>query len=404
MEKTRIYKLDNGLEVLLRKEDGLHSIGVALATGYGTLYDETPGLAKLLQRAILYSKPDVTLAFREKGINPNAFVGLEAEYCGFNCQPESLGFALDRIYSLVSNTNFSKKRLEIESSGVIENNIVDMEEPEKAVEIKLQERMYRGSHFCISPVAENRGVLQLTPQDIRREAEKNYTAQNIVLTVYGAFDADKVIGKINKTFADMRPGANEGYESLPPPKRAPTKWIARGPVTQSKFAIGLYAPGGDPKTLKRPFFPAAMDCLVNTLTERLFAELRDRKSLVYSVMPLYYNERTFGELVISGGTPAQNRKAAVSGVLQELERLKNGEITKKEVSRSIAREKFELDKLRDDAPVAATDLAFNFVLGIPSTFQTDMLNAITIDEIRETAAEYLNPDDAHIVILDPETK
>ena len=139
MESRKLIHLDNGVEVLLQPVSGLHKVGISIGLRYGALYEKKIGLASLMQNVIYKPRVDMQAILRLNGIEYGSFVGYDEVVNSASCSPDKVNMTLDDLCKIVFEPSFSKKSTEIEKTGLMLENIREMDSPEDGVVIRLED-------------------------------------------------------------------------------------------------------------------------------------------------------------------------------------------------------------------------------------------------------------------------
>ncbi len=402
MESKKPIYLNNGIEVLLRPAMGLHRVGISVGLRYGALYERKIGSASLMQDVMYSPRSDIQDVLKSNGIEYDAFVGYDEVINSVSCTPNKVNMALDNLHEIIFRPKFSKKDTETEKMGIILENIKEMETPGDGVLLRLDDIMFDGSRLATQVNGDNISISKLSSRDLEREHNEAYTGKRISVAVYGAINSHDAYDIVKSKFSDVPAGRKCSTAVLSLKNNQPGELIGEAPlVEQTKFAIGLLGPGTGVNRNWKSYYSVCMDCAVDILEKRLFEELRDKKSLVYSTRAEYLSGVGYGKTIIRGGTTRERTNDTKEAIMAELRKMADGEISKYEIARSIGMERFEAQKRRDDAVDSSKSLVEDCIMQLPADFSEAQLSYANLDTIREVAAKYLDPERSYTVMLKP---
>ena len=198
--------------------------------------------------------------------------------------------------------------------------------------------LFLGAHYGDHPYGRNplgteNAVLAMTSADLEAYYERWTDPRNMVIAISGDIDAEEALAAVRKAFGEMpqRPGY-AALGALPVPSHdAAMKIEERRDKQQAHFVIGY--PGArftDPDRY-------ALDVLGSALAGmggRLFVNLRDKKSLAYSVTSFSSEQVDPGFFAFYMGTSADKLDGAIADTLDEIADVKKGGVTREEFERA----------------------------------------------------------------------
>lgn len=227
---------------------------------------------------------------------------------------------------------------------------------------------------------------------------------NVLLSVWGDFDADAMADKIRKQFGDW---ASTDKQSPSPPnptaeRASSVNLVPKDDVNQSTILMGHVGR----LTRDDPAYPAATimnEVLSGGLSGRLFQNVRREKGLAYSVFGEYSAgyERP-GRFFAGIFTKSSTTVRAAEAVMHEVERMREASPTEEELQRAkgsyLNSFVFNFDTKRDILSRLMTYEAHEY----PSDFLQQMKNdieTVTADDVQQVAQEHLYPNEAHVLVV-----
>lgn len=234
----------------------------------------------------------------------------------------------------------------------------------------------------------------------------HYSPQGMVVAVVGAVSASAVIDKVQRALGDWQaPGATPN-RTIPPKVRLDESRREVVPVegkTQSDLVLGWMG-----LTRQDPDYMRAR--LANTILGvfgmmgRLGDSVRDEQGLAYYVYSSLEAGLGTGPWLVTAGVNPSNVERAIEGILQQVRRLRDEPLPAEELadSQSFLTGSMPL-RLETNEGIAATlldierhDLGFDYLLQF-----SDLVNAVTVQDVQNMARTYLDPDQYALAIAGP---
>src|SRR5690606_30911288 len=225
-------------------------------------------------------------------------------------------------------------------------------------------------------------------------------AEDTVLVVVGDVAADDVRTRIERAFADLprRGSARPAVRApLPPPTRI-DKIEYRERRQSAIVAAFAGPPAADPEAARLKL----LQNLTSGLAGTLFAELRGRRSLAYTVFAGYAPRASAGLVYAYLATDAAKENEAREALLAELGRLGTDGFDEEDLARakSALAGSTRIDPETHGAPRA--ELATIALLGLgpdATERRLEVARATTLDELRATAARWFGADRFALAVL-----
>ena len=224
-----------------------------------------------------------------------------------------------------------------------------------------------------------RSVLQrLSIEQIREAHRARFRPGGAIFAAAGAVDPETLTAQLNELLRGF-----DGTGPSPDPAGQPARgfWRIEQDTAQVHIGLACDAPpeAGDNAMLER----LAVAVLSGSTSGRLFSEVRQKRSLCYSVGASYRSDRRDGMMMLYAGTTPQRAQETLDVCLQEVHRLRDG-VTADEFHRAAVGLKSRLIMEGESTPARAAALARDyFRLGRARTLDeiADAIDAITLDEL-----------------------
>ncbi len=387
----------NGLTLLVRENPAAPVVAVSLQVRMGTRWErpENAGLSNFLQHVMVKgttrrSARDVAEAAEEIGGAVSASGDTDFSEIRGTALVGHWKALLDLVADVALRPSLPPDEIERER-GVILSQIKSRGDlPFPLAFDTLLATLY-GPHPYGLPVLGRRQAVERADRALLLDHyRRHYRAGRIVVAVSGQVSAPAVAEEVGRLFADLPEGG--GAADLAPlvPAGAPARQVLERPAAQAQILMGYLAP-----PLSHPDYPAVK--VLSTLmgggmSGRLFAELRNRQGLAYSLGALFPSRVETSFFVIHMGTAPENLERAEEGVRRETARVRQEEVAEDELQRAKA---YLLGNLALDRRTNARQawyLAFFELAGVGYEFldrHVAAVEAVTAEDVLRAAGRYL---------------
>jgi zinc protease len=261
----------------------------------------------------------------------------------------------------------------------------------------MRHQMFGDRGYGLDVLGSEESVGRLRAADLRAFHEGHSTPDNCVMAVYGDFETARMREAVERMFA--------GWAASTEPKPAPAAGAVLASVervsgTRDKKQAVLVI--GFPGTRLDSPDRYALDILQETCSDlgsRLFLRVREKLGLAYYVGAQNFAGLVPGYFAFYVGTMPEKVAEVERELLAEAELLRQDGITGEELSRAKAKilgqRKIARQDLGSQAMTAALDELYG--LGYANADREDArYEAVTLDQIRAAARQYLRPD-AHVI-------
>jgi predicted Zn-dependent peptidase len=243
---------------------------------------------------------------------------------------EDVAVGIDVLTDIVMNPLLTDEDLEKEKGVILEEIKQSEDDPAEHVhEIHFSERW--GDHPLGKPIIGNReSVSNFKRPDLLRYMERQYRAENILLSVAGHVDpakfkalAEERLEKLPKKADQKEPERPRGIQKI--------KEVPRD-IEQVHFCIGtdscsLYE-------LDDLYITSVLNGILGGgMSSRLFQEIREKRGLVYAVGSYNASYGAGGAFCVYGGTSLEAWPLVQELVRVELDKLMKGELEVEELEK-----------------------------------------------------------------------
>lgn len=262
--------------------------------------------------------------------------------------------------------------------------------------------LFQGHPYGLNTLGAEGSLARLKVDDLKSIYKEHAIPSKMVLTVAGAVKAEEVRDLVEDLFGKWQ-GSESGdllaEESFLPPEMPvkPEIFSIERDKEQVHIIIGFL---GTTLTNDDRFALEVLDNILSGQSGRLFAELRDKKSLAYSLSAFSLVGLDTGSFGIYIGTSPDKREDAIKSLWQELYLILEQEVSDKELQRAknVLTSSYEL-RLQTHSE-QAMEMALNETYGLGQdhgSHYINEINKVTGAKILEVARKYIQPE--HYVIV-----
>lgn len=331
------------------------------------------------------------------GVERGESVGVAQANFGGATIRDNLLPGLELFADLLRLPRLPAEQLEAGRSVCLQELQAVEDEPSQKLMIALRRRRYPDPWGRPSQ-GDERGVRQVTIDDVRQFHARHYRPNGTILAAAGNFDWDRLCGRVEELFGDWAPVDDPVPVAADGP--ALRKYL---PFDSNQSHLGIAYPT---IPYKHPdYFQAwaSVGILSSGSSSRLFTEVREKRGLCYTVQASLHSQRDRASVLCYAGTTAERAQQTLDVTVGELVRLGQG-VEQHELDRLKARIKSSLILQQESTAARSGAIARDWYhLGRARTL--DELGQIIDDLTSESINAFLRenpPRDLLIVTLGPE--
>lgn len=394
------YKtFDNGLKLVVTKIEGLLSVtaGVMVKTGSVNETDLENGISHYIEHG-LFKGTSKRTAFEISdridsiGAQINAFTSKELTCYYTKSTTERFEDSLEVLSDIFFNATFDDKEMKKEKGVIIEEINMCEDTPEDLLLDLLAEGYYGSEGFGKTILGSVKTVSSFTKKDVDRYMDKYYTPDNVVISVAGNVEPQKVVDLVGQYFAENFKRKNGAGQFVT------TKTFTNNKYKVKKIEqthIGMALKGMPIKDKRIDAFNVASMILGGGMSSRLFQTIREEMGLAYSVYsyPSYYKDT--GVLEVYAGVNTDAKKKAFIAIKDEIDNMRKHKITNSEFLRG--KEQIRSSLILGQESTSAQMLLYGKRL-IFMDDKTDIkerikaIDNVTIDDVLAVIDEFYNTD------------
>ncbi len=401
--------LDNGLRVITANMPHTRSVSVCFFTGTGSRYETEAqaGISHFIEHmcfkgtTLRPTPQEISAAIEGTGGALNA--GTDKELTIYWCkvaQPHFL-LALDVLSDILLNSKFDREEIEKERQVIIEEINMCNDSPQQRVALLIDEILWYHHPLGRDITGSKESVSALTRDMLLDYMAGYYQPANTVLSIAGDIQHEEAISAVSKflgNWKNQRPRHPFlAYEDT----ETPHLRIEIKDTEQTNLCLAL--PGLPLLHPKRFALDLLNVVLGEGMSSRLFAEIRDKLGLAYSVHSFVDHFLDTGSIIVSAGVETGKLQLAIKAILAELSKLKET-ITEAELNKAKEFSKGRLILRMEDSHNVAGFMGGQEILTGHILTVNDLISivdAITIAEVQQVAGDLLRGEKLRLAVVGP---
>ena len=404
----------NGLTAVVKESHRAPVVAVQIWVKAGSAYEteEQAGITHLIEHMIFKGtekrKPgELAATIESLGGTINAYTSYD--YTVYHCvvPKQHLSIALDILEDAVFHSKFDPEELEREKKVVLEEMKMRMDNPHTRLFENLMKISYQLYPYRRPIIGYEETVSSFTREDILAYIDEHYRPCNMAVIVVGDVDSTNAFKEIERFF-----GKETKKECTQP--SFPQEPIQQGPRI-IKTSMDCYEGYLAISFSGLPNFTGddvpALDLLSALLTDgessRLIKRLKNQLQLVHSIRASAFTPAGPGLFEISADIDPENLEKTLTNILVELEKLKNQEVSPKELDKAKTQLITDFIYSQETMEGEARKLGVFQILAGDASKEFEYIQkvkAVTGQDIMEMAKKYLDTSKLNVSIVFPENK
>ncbi|WP_168194313.1 pitrilysin family protein [Thermodesulfobacterium sp. TA1] len=392
-------KLKNGLTVLFYPYDREDVVTVKLCVKVGSAYEneKQAGLTHLIEHMIFKGtetkKPeDIVGTIEALGGYMNAFTSFDYT-CYYATGPAKiLENSLDILSDVVFHPFFDPKELEREKEVVIEEMKMRLDNPHVVLWEEVMKASYQKYPYRRPIIGYEETVRSFKREDLLSFVNQFYTPENMVLSVIGKVNQDRLFALVDKYFTNLpkRTLKKVKFPKEPFTEKPRLVWVER-PVKEGYFALTF--PGASFKDEDAPILELLAEVLGGGESSRLYVRLKRDLNLVKTISMSAFTPAGPGLIEIFGTADPEKFKEVLSQLITELEEIKDFGVTEEELKKAKVKllSDFVFDAETSEG-LSSTLSAFQLNRGTYKDilWYKKKIDEATVEDLKEAAKKYFD--------------
>jgi zinc protease len=334
---VRVYELPSGIPLLIRGRPNapITHIGVYAAAGSAHEPRESAGISALAARTVargtgLRTSLQIAEESELLGGSIGASVGSETLGWSFSVPAENVTPAIALLADVIQHATLSDDALETELSAMLAD-AARLRDDMYRYPLRLAvEAAYDGHPYSIPAGGTEESLHTLTFDAVREWYHAALLRAPFVIALVGDVDSDRVADTVASYFGELELAPRDALPVPRWPANATQRCVARD-KTQSALVLGFPSPS---RTDGERFAAHVLASIASGLGGRFFEELRDRRSLAYTVHAFGSEHRLGGAFLAYIATAPERENEAREALLAQFADLRTTPVTGTELARA----------------------------------------------------------------------
>jgi predicted Zn-dependent peptidase len=328
--------LSNGIRVVSETLPKSRSVSIGVWVKVGSRHEpqEIGGISHFIEHMFFKgtekrTAKDIAIEMDSLGGEMNAFTSQETTTYYAKVVDEHLPVAIDILSDILLGSRFEPLEMEKERKVILEEIKGVEDTPDDYIHELFTSTVWPDNPLGRPILGTKETIKALKHQDIISYIDRYYSPKEIVISVAGNFEHARLIELLDASFGKLLRTGDPKKEMTPAFTHAVT--VRKKQLEQVQVCIGCR--GFNYTHEDRYVISALNTVLGNSMSSRLFQEVREQSALAYSIYSYVTSYRDTGLLTVYAGTDPSNALEVVRLVTREFKKIKGEGITAAEEAR-----------------------------------------------------------------------
>jgi predicted Zn-dependent peptidase len=328
--------LTNGMRVVSETLPKSRSVSIGVWVKVGSRHEpqEIGGISHFIEHLFFKgtekrTAKDIAIEMDSLGGEMNAFTSQETTTYYAKVVDEHLPVAVDILSDILLGSKFDPTEMEKERKVILEEIKGVEDTPDDYIHEFFTNTVWPDNPLGRPILGTKETIKALKHQDIISYIDGYYSPKEIVISVAGNFEHAQLIELLNTSFGRLSRAGVPKKEVTPEFSHAVA--VRKKQLEQVQVCIGCR--GMNYMHEDRYVISALNTVLGNSMSSRLFQEVREQNALAYSIYSYVTSYRDTGLLTVYAGTDPTNTLEVLRLVTRELKKIKDEGITEAEEMR-----------------------------------------------------------------------
>jgi len=410
MPDVQMSTLPNGVRVVTQKVPNMQSAAVGIRIDSSTRNEEPDcgGASHFIEHLLFKGTPTRTAdgimdEFDRLGARANAYTSQEEVFYYAVSLASVIPETFEILADMFLNASFPKEEVEKERGVVLQEISMNYDTPSRFIYNQFHQGFWREHPIGLPILGTAEVISSITRDRLAGHKIANYLAAGTIVSAAGNVEHARIVDQVERVLRELPAGEL-------PKKRAADGWrLALGenahyhrPLEQTLYYMGYpLPPAGNEYRHELAVFN---QILGSGMSSRLFREVRERRSLAYTVYSMMSSYSDTAGLLIYAGTSSERAQEAIDVCHGEVLRFCE-ETVSEEVLRA-AKEQIRSSRLMalDDCETQVRRISNNTsLLGAPEPVAVSLeaVARVTAEGIRSMARKLLADAVPHVASIGP---
>lgn len=370
------------------------SLGYWVGTGSRAEDDSEAGLSHLMEHLLFkgterYASEEIDQIFDGMGAEINAGTGKETTSVFSRVIDDHLPQAFDVMSDMIWRP--ALRDVDAEREVILEEIAMYEDDPQDKVFDVLGEAVFGPHPLGRSIIGRPEVVAQTSLDALREFHDVRYVPRNVVIAAAGSVDHDALV-ELAAARVPSRDAGGFASDDAAPESAARVRFETK---ETEQYHVCLGGPGLA-RDDERRFAARVLDTVLGgSSSSRLFQEVREKRGLAYSVYSFLAHYAGTGQVGVYLGTRGDNLAEGMRIIAAELDRARHDPASDAELTRAKENLKGRIVLALESTSARMNRLGSSLLAGVPLLSLDEavgMVEAVTLDDLRELAGELWAPE------------
>lgn len=301
--QTKIVTMANGIRILMVNQPGVESVTIGAFVNVGSRNESKKlnGISHFLEHMAFKGTEkrgylDISSDIERLGANMNAYTSEDRTAYHMSGLKNHLPIFVELLSDILINSTLPEDEIENERGVIIQEYERSSDDPGRTSYALFDKAAYGDTPLGRMILGTKSNIKRFTRDELMGYQKAHYTGKNMIVAVAGNVDFDNAVALIEQHFSAIAPGT---VSDVPTPTYLGGIEVSKRSFKQSHVAMGFPI-----STLRDDFYSDMVmgHVLGSGMSSPLFNEIREKRSLAYSVTSFSYIQEKYGVMYLSAGT------------------------------------------------------------------------------------------------------
>ncbi|MDP7088552.1 MAG: pitrilysin family protein [Dehalococcoidia bacterium] len=401
--------LPNGIRILTSSFRHTNAVSIIFLFGAGSRYEtpELAGASHLFEHMLFKGTPErptpraISEVVEGVGGTLNAFT--DREVTGYWCRLAQPNYrdGIDLLSDMTLNSIFREEDIAKEKQVVYEEIRASFDSPAARASMLLDDLLWPDQPMGRDIAGSVKSVESISREEMCKYLETQYVGSNTVIAIAGNIEHQDVVDQITNSLGSLHDG--DILPMFPHEKKDLPKRVAleHRPTEQAHLAIGLAGFANDDPD--RHALSIMSVILGETMSSRLFEEVREQRGLAYDIHSGAHFYSDCGAFVVESGIDPHRVDEAIPVILKELGKMRDG-VTEEEWTQALQLTKGRMMLRMEESRAVSSFLGIQeLIRGEVQSVDEVIANisAVTKEDIKRAANRVVKPENLVLAVVGP---
>jgi predicted Zn-dependent peptidase len=317
-----LFKLDNGLRVVVENIEYVNSVSVGLWVENGSRNENevNSGISHFIEHMLFKgtsrrNAKQIAEEIEDVGGQINAFTGREATCFYIKALDTHLDLSLDILSDMLFNSNFLEEEIEKEKGVIFEEINMSEDSPEDVLSDLHTRAIWDEDSISLPILGTMDTVKSFSRKDIVDYIASYYIPENSVISISGKFDMGNIEKLVEKYFGKWN-SENKNITKYSSPQISNLHYFRKKDIEQLHISLGI--PGVGIGTDDTYTLILLSNILGGGASSRLFQKVREELGVCYSIYSYVSAMKNTGIVSIYAGLSPQYAQVAINAIEEEV--------------------------------------------------------------------------------------